>query len=1156
MAIPVNPYVAGNPVGDSPAFVGRADVLREVVRVLRRPQDNALVLYGQRRIGKTSILQHLAAWLPREGTYRPVYFDLQDKAAWPLGRVLQELVRTIAHALGQPDPDLSPDPETAFRQEWLPAVLGDLPDGSSLVLLFDEFDVLADPKAEQAAAAFFPYLRTLLTSDPGRLQFVFVIGRNVADLTSIALSLFKGTPYQRVTLLSREDTADLVRLSEKNGTLHWPDEAVERVWELTHGHPFLTQQLCSHVWERAYDEEPDEPPTVTAADADAAVPDALEASRNTMEWLWDGLPPAGRVVASALAEAGPGPITQEELERLLHESGVRLVIRELQNAPQLLEDWDLIEPTDGGYRFRVELLRRWIAEHKPLRRVQEELYRIEPVAESLYQAAMGLYRGGQLEQAVALLRQAIALNPNHVGVNQLLADILLAQGQADGARQLLERLYEYQPAAARPRLVQALLAQAQAVSSDDDEQLALYERVLELAPTQPEAMAGQRRIWQQRGDTALKSGDLEAALAAYRMADLTDKVAEIEQEMRRRALTARLQKLETLEQERRYRDALNLAHKLANEYPGIKDWASDLERLERLERMERKTHLADLYQRALGALQGGDRRTAQTLLAQVIALEPGYKEATRYLHLAVTGVDVAELRAQLEAKDKIDKEDTIAARDTSTSAAVSAVQLAGDEHTPSAGFRREGAGVPAVIPGLESIHSGEAKAPVSNPFSYGNPVSPDQFIGRRRELQRIASRIVNQGQSTAIVGEWRSGKTSLLLYLAAPEVQTKLYGARGELLIFSYLDAQTLGGQLSQAQFWAVALDSLYERIIAPKPNSSLAQAYQMCQKDDFNPFVLEHLIAQVGARDWRLVLLLDEFSDLLYHPTLNCAEFFGSLRSLVSRSRGALALVVASRRSLASLSDATQQFSRTGSPYLNFLDEIILGPLSDREIAKLLNRAGDRFTSDDRHFIATVAGGHPFLVQVAASALWEAYEDTEGDPNLRRQLAGQSLYDGAALTLRDIWHRWSPAARKAFAAVALAHINSLEQRESLLEQRAFYVERLIRDTRDFESELRLLNRHGLVTKDAAIPGGWRVRPQVFLWWIADELMRTVRDETPFEEWLRAQELEGLLTRGEKEQLSKTVRAIVGLLKGGVTTLIEAAAKGAGEAMVKGVGKT
>jgi predicted AAA+ superfamily ATPase len=66
--------------------VGRADVLREVLRVLRRPQDNAIALYGQRRIGKTSILQHLETQL-QEGPYHPVYFGLQDKSSgrWGAG---------------------------------------------------------------------------------------------------------------------------------------------------------------------------------------------------------------------------------------------------------------------------------------------------------------------------------------------------------------------------------------------------------------------------------------------------------------------------------------------------------------------------------------------------------------------------------------------------------------------------------------------------------------------------------------------------------------------------------------------------------------------------------------------------------------------------------------------------------------------------------------------------------------------------------------------------------------------------------------------------------------------------------------------------------------------------------------------------------------
>lgn len=47
-----NPYIAGNPGGGQKAYVGPMNVLKDVLRVLKNPNDNALVLYGQRRIGK------------------------------------------------------------------------------------------------------------------------------------------------------------------------------------------------------------------------------------------------------------------------------------------------------------------------------------------------------------------------------------------------------------------------------------------------------------------------------------------------------------------------------------------------------------------------------------------------------------------------------------------------------------------------------------------------------------------------------------------------------------------------------------------------------------------------------------------------------------------------------------------------------------------------------------------------------------------------------------------------------------------------------------------------------------------------------------------------------------------------------------------------
>lgn len=122
-----------------------------------------------------------------------------------------------------------------------------------------------------------------------------------------------------------------------------------------------------------------------------------------------------------------------------------------------------------------------------------------------------------------------------------------------------------------------------------------------------------------------------------------------------------------------------------------------------------------------------------------------------------------------------------------------------------------------------------------------------------------------------------------------------------------------------------------------------------------------------------------------------------------------------------------------------------------------------------------------------------------------------------------------------------------------MLEQREFFEMPLIRDVRrDCGPELRTLRKQGFVSEDDDAPIGYRVRPQAFLWWMADEVVRMVREEKSIEEWLRQQELGVVLTEGEKDQLSKAIRTVGGMLEDGAITLIEAAARGAGEALVGG----
>ena len=55
-----------------------------------------------------------------------------------------------------------------------------------------------------------------------------------------------------------------------------------------------------------------------------------------------------------------------------------------------------------------------------------------------------------------------------------------------------------------------------------------------------------------------------------------------------------------------------------------------------------------LYQQGLLALQDGNRLKAQDNLRQVVSIDPNYQDATRYLHLLATGVDMTYLHYQLE----------------------------------------------------------------------------------------------------------------------------------------------------------------------------------------------------------------------------------------------------------------------------------------------------------------------------------------------------------------------------------------------------------------------------------------------------------------------------------------------------------------------------
>jgi tetratricopeptide (TPR) repeat protein len=643
---PRNPYIAGKALSDERGFFGREDVFRVVHDTLASQDQNAIVLFGQRRIGKTSILRQLRRRLPSPPIYT-VYFDLMDQARKPLGSVLYELAATVAAEVGLPalrEADFLPAGDY-FHEQFLPSLYQRLGADIRPVFLFDEFDVLdvaAEEKLDPTAAArtFFPYLRRLMESQP-RLAFVFVVGRKVEDLAHDFMAAFKGAHHKRISVLDDESARQLVGLAEREGSLHFDVAAVDHLLSLTARHPLYTQLMCQLLFDRAYAAAPSATPTIDVADVEAVIPRMLEAGEHFFEWVWGGLPPAERVIFSGIAGATieKAVITEDELAAILHRHGIRILIRELELAPKTLVEWEMLRQIDGGYSFFIEIMRRWVAERKPLPKVKDELDRVNPIADQQYQLGHSYYSIKDLRRAVSQLQDALQVNPNHLKARLLLGEALREQGAVDAAVQQLEEAYRYDSDAARYPLVRALLARGEELErgANEDEALGTYAHVLEISNNESVARERRQGILLARGDKALQANEFLAAITAYGEAGAEQKVVAALALQRKHALEQSTTEIEPLLEREQWDKAAEVYQRLNELDPEDPSWR------EGLQRVEQERLVAQRYAEGLGVMQQHKWQDAQRAFVEVVGVRPDYKEAAAQLAIATR-----ELKAERE----------------------------------------------------------------------------------------------------------------------------------------------------------------------------------------------------------------------------------------------------------------------------------------------------------------------------------------------------------------------------------------------------------------------------------------------------------------------------------------------------------------------------
>lgn len=369
-----NPY--GPTVASGERFYGRKAECQRICALLRHPTQNAtILLWGQKRIGKTSLMLYLQEQLRTD--LLPVYIDVQGLTDSSTAQFLHRLMSRIAVALKGRMPKseaeitvpalnkVRRDPLSYF--DTFVELVQEVAPGYPLVVMLDEFQCLCTLREEIASReAIFSRLRSYAQHGHG-IRFVLGGGgqRSFLLRQGNLASLFNVSYDENLDCLEEKDAYKLAKDGlTKVGNI--TEHAITMLLDLTAGHPYYLQLLCSTLYEQALEQRV----TITADLASQCIRRWLErADSGRFQHLWEGETAReaknNKAILSAVAEFTTQH-AQVEYSRLAAALGAALTERELVQALSDLSDLGILEHDHTSYKIKIGLFARWLRQHWPL----------------------------------------------------------------------------------------------------------------------------------------------------------------------------------------------------------------------------------------------------------------------------------------------------------------------------------------------------------------------------------------------------------------------------------------------------------------------------------------------------------------------------------------------------------------------------------------------------------------------------------------------------------------------------------------------------------------------------------------------------------------------------------------------------------------------
>jgi hypothetical protein len=331
-----NPFRFGALARDE-SFTDRADEIAELLADARNGQD--VVIFAPRRFGKTSLVDRVAQRLVRDrvlvGQVNLMRTPTKEKLAEKLAETVYEDIAgplTRARDFGarlfrglRITPTITVDPETGalsfgfgagHHAEDVDATLERLFELVAQVaaerdrpalLILDEFQEVIELDAQLPKL-----LRSVLQEQPDVAHFYLGSKRHMMEriFNDANEPFWRSAKQIELGPIAPEPFGAFIAKRFADTGRKADPAVVARVLEITHGHPYATQELCYFLWEETPARR-----TATPERLEAAIERVLRSEHTHFSLIWDRASANQKLVLQALAREAGHPLAEDYRRR-------------------------------------------------------------------------------------------------------------------------------------------------------------------------------------------------------------------------------------------------------------------------------------------------------------------------------------------------------------------------------------------------------------------------------------------------------------------------------------------------------------------------------------------------------------------------------------------------------------------------------------------------------------------------------------------------------------------------------------------------------------------------------------------------------------------------------------------------------------------------